>query len=57
MLYKNLIIATNQKFIIGAQKRERNPNITLKPVIKSQGKSKKENERNRNNLQKQPPNK
>ena len=34
----NLMVTTNQKSIIETQKRERNPNITLKKDIKSQGK-------------------
>ena len=42
------MITTNQKSMIDTQKRERNPNITLKIVIKSQEKTAKEEKRNKN---------
>ena len=49
-----LQIYKNQKSVIDTNtKRERNPNITLKIVIRSQGKRTKE-ERNKKELQKQP---
>lgn len=42
-LYMNLMITTNQKPVnIQTQKRERNPGMTLKNVIKAQGKRTKE---------------
>ena len=47
------MVTTNQKFMIHTHKRERNPNITLKTVIKTQGKRAKEDERNKNKLQEQ----
>ena len=47
LLYINLIITINQKSIIDTQKRERNPGIILKIVIKSQGKRAKEKKRNK----------
>ena len=47
------MITTNQKSMIDTQKRERNPNITLKIVIKSQEKTAKEEKRNKKELQKQ----
>ena len=40
LLYINLMVTTNQKFMIHTHKRERNPNITLKTVIKTQGRGK-----------------
>ena len=44
LLYQNLMITANQKFVIDThtQKRKRNPNTTLKSVIKSQDKNTKE---------------
>ena len=39
------------------QKRERNPNVTLKKIIKPQGKRIKEDEKSREELQKQLENK
>ena len=50
MLYINFMETTNQKSIMYRythKKRERNPNITQKAVIKSQGKRAKEEERNK----------
>ena len=44
MLHINLMVITNQKSILDThtEKREKNPNITLRIVIKSQGKRAKE---------------
>ena len=43
LLYMNLKVTTNEKPIIDTHtKRERNLNITLKRVIKSQGKEQKQ---------------
>ena len=42
-LYTNLMVITKQKSIIHTCKIERNPNIILKIVIKSQGKREKKN--------------
>ena len=51
--YIKLMVTTNQKSIIGIHtKKKRNPNITLKIIIKSQGQRAKE-ERNKKELQKQ----
>ena len=48
------MVSTNQRSIKDTYtKRERNPNITIKIVIKSQGKRAKEEERNKKDLQKQ----
>ena len=44
LLYKNLMLTTKQKSIIQTRKIERNPNITLKIVIKSQGKRERKKE-------------
>ena len=53
LLFVNPMLTTNQKHVIHTKKRERNPNITLKIVIKSQGKRAREEERNMRELQKQ----
>ena len=54
MLFVNLIITTKQKFIVCMQKKmKRNMYITLKKVIKPQGKRK---EKKKQELQKQPEN-
>ena len=53
LLYTNLVVTTNQNRYTHT-KREREPNITLKIVIKSQGKRTKQEERNQKELQKQP---
>ena len=45
LLYTNLVVTTNQNRYTHT-KREREPNITLKIVIKSQGKRTKQEERN-----------
>ena len=52
------MVTTNQNSIIEhrQKKRERNPNITLKIVIKSQGKSAKEEERKKKRNTKRTPN-
>ena len=44
LLYQNLMITANQKFVIDThtKKGKRNPNTTLKSVIKSQEKNTKE---------------
>ena len=45
----NLLVITSQKPIIDThtcKKRERNPDVTLKTVVKSQGKSKRRNKKN-----------
>ena len=43
LLYMNLVVTTNQKPVIDTHyQRENNPNITLKIVIKLQGKRAKE---------------
>ena len=53
LLYANLLVTTKQKSIIDIHhKREKNPNIILKIVLKSQGKRTKE--RNEKELQNQP---
>ena len=54
LLYKKLKVIANQKFIMDThtKKRKRNPNITLKIVIKSQEKRTKEESRKKD-LQKQ----
>ena len=48
------MVTTNQKAIINTHIKtiERNPNITLNIVTKSQGKRTKEEERNKKELQK-----
>ena len=38
LLYKNPIVKTKQELIIDTHKKEKDPNIILKIVIKSQGK-------------------
>ena len=49
MLYINPMVTTDQKPIINTHKnREMNPNIALKIVIKSQGKTLKEEETKKN---------
>ena len=49
MLYINPMVTTDQKPIINThKKREMNPNIALKIVIKSQGKTLKEEETKKN---------
>ena len=50
LLYINLKVTTNPKPITDkhTQKRERNPNVTPKIVIKSQGKRAKEEENKKN---------
>ena len=52
LLYINFMVSTNQKYVkyIHTKKRK-NPNITLKVVIKSQGKGVKEEEKNKKELQ------
>ena len=45
----NLMVSINQKYI--HTKKRKNPNITLKVVIKSQGKGVKEEEKNKKELQ------
>ena len=52
LLYQNLMGTANQKSTIVTQKRKRNPNTTLKLVIKSQEKRTKE-DRQKKDLQKQ----
>jgi len=49
MLYTNITVTTNQKPAIDAHiKRERNPSITLKKLIRPQGKrAKRRKEKNR----------
>ena len=48
LLYKNFMVATNQKPIVDAHtKTKRNPNRTLKTVIKSQENRTKEEERSK----------
>ena len=49
LLYMNLMVSINQKYI--HTKKRKNPNITLKVVIKSQGKGVKEEEKNKKKLQ------
>ena len=49
------MVTTNQKSVIfTTQKREGGLDITLKTVIKSQGKITKEEERNKKEIQKEP---
>ena len=55
LLYTNLMVTANQNRYTH-RKREREPNIALKIVIKSQGKRTKQAERNQKELQKQPEN-
>ena len=52
LLYQNLIITANEKYTIDTHTRKRNPNTTLKLVIKSQEKRTKK-ERKKKDLQKQ----
>ena len=50
------MVTRNQETMIDTHKKEKNPNITLKKVIKSQGKTRREEERSKEELQKQPEN-
>ena len=56
LLCVNLMVTTNQKHNRDKKLRERNPNIMLKENIKPQGKKARENEKNREELEKQPEN-
>ena len=54
LLYRNLMVTTNQKPINRHTHKERNPNITLKIAITWQGKRAKEGKRNKKEPWKQP---